>query len=172
MRRVLFELATIMASGGGEEIVLASVGYTVLTREFRKQHTPKSPLKQQLEYIQQSKELLELTGVVLRDTPGDRFQLDDVPETPSELGAQLGYNDNGRAVRRVLRRKFTDRPPHASWAVLAPGQLRSCSPGPAARCDELSGNSAWAVACRHSVALRAWAVDIVETGPSEKVRPL
>ncbi|MBD8611161.1 hypothetical protein IFT77_11745 [Frigoribacterium sp. CFBP 13729] len=123
VRRVLFELANIIAAPGGDEIGLASAGYRILTKEFEEQYTPKSPLRQQLEYIQQSKELFELTGVALREVPGDRFELDEVPETPSELGAQPGYDDDGRAVRRVLRRKYTDRVPHASWSALTQEQI-------------------------------------------------
>ena len=123
VRRVLFDLANIIAAPGGEDVGLASAAYRVLTKEFEEQYTPKSPLRQQLEYIQQSKELFDLTGVALREVPGDRFELDEVPETPSELGAQLGYDDDGRAVRRVLRRKYRDRVPHTSWSALTQEQI-------------------------------------------------
>jgi hypothetical protein len=123
VRRVLFDLADIIAGPGIEEVALASAGYRILMKEFEEQYTPKSPLRQQLEYIQQSNDLFELTGVTLREVTGDRFELAEVPETPAELGAQLGYDDDGRAVRRVLRRKYTDRVPHTSWSVLTQEQI-------------------------------------------------
>lgn len=51
VRRVLFDLANIIAASGGEDIALASAGYTALMKEFEEQYTPKSPLRQQLEHI-------------------------------------------------------------------------------------------------------------------------
>jgi len=122
-RRVLFELAAIAALPDTEELALASAGYLALTREFTEQYTPKSPLQQQLESIHANRRLSELLGVMLPEPRGDLFELENRPETPTELGEQLGYRDQGRAVRRVLRAKFVDHPPHMPWFPLTDEQV-------------------------------------------------
>lgn len=43
--------------------------------------------------------------------------------TPKDLARELGYNDDGRAVRRLLRQGFPDHPKHARWEPLTPGQI-------------------------------------------------
>jgi hypothetical protein len=123
VRRVLFELAAIVAIPDTEELAVASAGYLALTKEFTAQYTPKSPLQQQLESARAHRELSELLGVTLPEPRGDSFTLENRPETPAELGEQLGYEDDGRAVRHVLRAKFVDHPRHTTWSPLTREQI-------------------------------------------------
>lgn len=122
MRRVLFELAVI-AESENEELALAAAAYMALTKAFEEQFTPKSPLQQQLESIRTNKELSDLLGVALPELRGDQFELGETPETPTELGDQLGYRDQGRTVRRILRAKYTGHPAHLSWSPLTEEQV-------------------------------------------------
>ncbi len=42
---------------------------------------------------------------------------------PKDLAQQLGYDDEGRAVRRVLRQGFPDHPMNSRWEPLSPQQI-------------------------------------------------
>lgn len=42
---------------------------------------------------------------------------------PKDLAQQLGYDDDGRAVRRILRQGFPEHPKHSRWEPLSPTQI-------------------------------------------------
>lgn len=124
MRRVLFDLAAFVeASPEGDQYALATSAYLALTKEFQEQFTPKSPLRQQAEYLKMQRELEELMGVRPPDIPGEEFELRPTPETTVQLAAELNYQDEGRAVRQVLRKGFPDHPKNAPWEPLTEKQV-------------------------------------------------
>lgn len=48
--------------------------------------------------------------------------MDDVV-TVKDLMRELGYDDNGQAVRAALRRAFPDHPKNSRWDSLSPAQI-------------------------------------------------
>lgn len=122
IRRVLFDLAKIIATGTGNEVGLATIAYIPLMKELQELYQRKTPLQEQLEHIRASKELFDAIGVRLPEVSGDRFVLDPLPETPAALAAELGYADGGKAVRRVLRQRFAHEK-GAQWPALDEQQV-------------------------------------------------
>lgn len=43
--------------------------------------------------------------------------------TVKDLMRELGYDDNGRAVRAALRKGFPDHPKNSRWDPLSPAQV-------------------------------------------------
>ncbi len=123
MRRVYFELARILATSEGTELAMASAAFLALGREMRDLYTRKSPLQQQLEYIRVRKELADTLGTTVRELPGEAFELDPLPVTPLDLGRELGYEDGGRAVRRVLRARHPEHLRGSRWPALTGEQV-------------------------------------------------
>jgi hypothetical protein len=122
MRRVLFDLARLVITSNGPELRMAMAAFHALSKEMQEAYQRKTPLQQQLEHIRTRKELAAATGLSVTEVRGDRFVLDPLPETPVDLSVELGYEDGGRAVRRLLREKY----PHeagASWTPLSEAQV-------------------------------------------------
>lgn len=126
VRRMLFELAKRIGSrdGGGDDLALTSAAYRALTKVLHEQaaEDSKTPLQVQADARRTTREIRAM-GV---DVPGIEFTGEDFtlpPTTPGELATQLGYADNGRAVRRLLRRGFPEHERYARWEPLSAAQI-------------------------------------------------
>lgn len=123
MRRVYFDVARILATSEATELAMASAAFLALNNEMIELYTRKSPLQQQLEYVRVRKELAETLGTTVRELPGEAFELDPLPATPAELGKELGYDDDGKSVRRILRVRHPEHVRGSRWPALSEEQV-------------------------------------------------
>lgn len=124
VRRMLFQLADMSShEDADEETALAAAAFQAVFKVLREYYEYKSPLEIQAEAKRNIRELRDVLGVEIDDIQfsSDDFELP--PETPGELARQLGYSDGGRAVRRILRRGFSEHPPNTRWEPLTTRQV-------------------------------------------------
>lgn len=126
VRRMLFELAERIGSHAtnGDDLALMSAAYRALMDVLheRARDDSKTPLQIQVD-VQRDLREIRAMGVDVPDVSFTDEDFDLPPSKPGELAAQLGYADEGRVVRRLLRRGFPDHERYSRWEPLSTAQV-------------------------------------------------
>jgi len=124
VRDAFFALAGYLDSHPkGGLLALASGAYRSLEKELAEFYRPRSPLELQVETLRAERELAAMLNTEFSPVKFAATDFEPTPQTPTDLGESLGYNDRGRAVRRLLRRGFPEHEKGALWSPLTPSQI-------------------------------------------------